>query len=254
LPTPFIDAAEGELPPTSRRRLPLPILGRLCVLATATACSSGGSPGHDTSPAAHRASGAVTAMPEPLKTAIAGMQQASNFSFMATVIAPHTTIRLTGQFEALDREHLVLTPAQRVQRRTSLRRFQGPHPKRGWHVAGRPVRRGGVCRPPSCIRCSRRVTLQSDLFAIECSRHPLLMHADGRKCHEHRSDRGERSRALFGDRRRTHHYGPQSHRQRIRCGECLRERGLHSPTAPADVASDRPGISFFARNAVPTST
>ena len=32
------------------------------------------------------------------------------------------------------------------------------------------------------------------------------------------------------------------------------ERGLHSPTAPADVASDRPGISFFARNAVPRST
>ena len=49
-------------------------------------------------------------MPQPLRTAIAGMQQAANFSFDATVVASHSTTRLIGQFQAPDREHLVLTP------------------------------------------------------------------------------------------------------------------------------------------------
>jgi hypothetical protein len=51
-------------------------------------------------------------MPRALKTAIAGMQHAPNFSFDATVIASHSTTRLIGQFEAPDREHLVLSPSR----------------------------------------------------------------------------------------------------------------------------------------------
>jgi hypothetical protein len=38
------------------------------------------------------------------------MQRAPNFSFDATIVASHSTTRLIGQFEAPDREHLVLTP------------------------------------------------------------------------------------------------------------------------------------------------
>jgi hypothetical protein len=40
------------------------------------------------------------------------MQRAPNFSFDATVIASHSTTRLIGQFEAPDREHLLLTPSR----------------------------------------------------------------------------------------------------------------------------------------------
>jgi hypothetical protein len=54
----------------------------------------------------------VTAVPQPLKTAIAAMQRAPNFSFDATVIASHSATRLVGQFEAPDREHLLLTPSR----------------------------------------------------------------------------------------------------------------------------------------------
>lgn len=40
------------------------------------------------------------------------MQRAPNFSFDATVVASHSTTRLIGQFEAPDREHLVLTTSR----------------------------------------------------------------------------------------------------------------------------------------------
>ena len=40
------------------------------------------------------------------------MRRAPNFSFAATVIAAHSTTRLIGQFEAPDREHLLLTPSR----------------------------------------------------------------------------------------------------------------------------------------------